>query len=185
MAGEEEKKERIKYYSDLVERYNIKERYMKTLEQIQDVIVALNLMDKVRIDLSLLDQAILSYFEDIDRLKLYEGIDRANVSKIYSYGTFWLLREKPIQIISEELEKKYVHINERVFSMILVSKILAEADISFTAQNDKLLPFMELLYYNFKYRIFTQKSLELMITAFLTGCRFSTYPQNLQNGIEK
>lgn len=162
-----------KHFRALAAKYHIRERYENVLTQIQDVLEALGIMDKVVIDLNLLGFAILNYFEDIDRLKEFQQIERSNVDKIYSYGTFWLLREKPIQIMDKDIDSKFLHINEKVFTMVMVSKMLAEAGIGDHMENPKLLSFMELIYYNFKYRTFTQRSLELMVSAFFCGCKFS------------
>lgn len=162
----------LEHIHELNEKFKIKERYENTLTQIQDVLEALGLIDKVTVSTKLLGQAILDYFEDINRLKEFEGIEKANVDKIYGYQTFWLLRNKPIQIIDKDIEYKYLHINEKVFSMILISKMLAEAGVDYDDVNPRLLSFMKLVYYNFKYRIYTQQSLELIASAFFCGCAF-------------
>ena len=162
------------HFQELVNKYNFEERYEHLLSQIQDVLEALGVMDSVTINTGLLGLSLLNYFEDIERLKDFELIEKANTSKVYSYGTFWLLRNKPIQIIKENLPYKYLHINEKVFTALLISKLLAEAGIDPDTPNADILSFMELLFYNFKYRIFTQKSLELMASAFLCGCKFAS-----------
>lgn len=160
------------HYRKLIEKYPIKARFENTLTQIQDVLEALGLLEQVTVDTHLLGSAILSYFEDIDRLKEFEDIERANVEKIYAYETFWFLRNKPIQIVDKALSMKHIHINEKVFVAILISKMCREMDRGYDDENERTLPFLELLYYSFKYRLFTQQSLELMISAFFFGCSF-------------
>lgn len=71
-------------------------------------------MDKVTINTDLLGQVVLNYFEDVDRLKKFEGIKRTNEDKIYGYETFWLLRDKPIQVIDSNMPNEYLYINETV-----------------------------------------------------------------------
>ncbi len=162
------------YYEHLMEKYDIEDRYINLLTQIQDVLEAMGLIDLVSINEMILGKAVLSYFEDIDRLKEYEGINRANVCKIYGYETYWILRFKPINFLPEtDVSSKQLHINEKVMVTIIIAKMLEEMEISPDDSNDRLLEFMQLLFYNFKYRTFTQKSLELMINAFFCGCRFN------------
>ncbi len=165
--------EEKKYFKRLKETYPFKERYQNLLAQIQDVLEALQIMDYVNINTDLLGQAVLDYFEDIDKLKVYEKIDRTNVDKIYSYETYWLLKRKPIQITDDNIDFKYIHINEKVCLFILMAKMLKEAGKDYNDSNSKMHPFIDLLFYNFKYRQFTQKSLELMVSAFICGCSFN------------
>lgn len=163
-----EEQEYLKY---LIENYPVKERYIHTLTVMQDVLEAMGILDKVYINQYLLEKAILDYFEDVDKLKKYEGIDNVNVDKIYGYETFWLLRRSPIQFTEgQALESKYLHINEKVFLAIMVAKMLKEKGIKGDDCGTNLLTFMQLLFYNFKYRVYTQKSLELAISAFFSGC---------------
>lgn len=171
MTKEEKDLEHIKY---LEATYPMGERFRTILTQIQDLLEALNLMEKVRIDKRLLGEAILNYFEDIDRLKDFSEIDRANVNKIYSYEVFWILREKPIQIICDDMDVKFVHINEKICVALLFSNMLAEKNKGYDDYNADALSFMELLLYNFKYRVFSQKSLELMVSGFFCGCGFKS-----------
>lgn len=167
-------KEGQEYIKYLLETYPVKERYTHILTQIQDILEAMGILDKVSINTIILGKAVLDYFEDIDKLKKYEGIEHINVDKIYGYETFWLLRRSPIQYAdNQEIDPKYLHINEKVFVAIMVAKMLREQNIKIDDCGEKLLPFMELLYYNFKYRIYTQKSLELNISAFFCGCGMS------------
>ena len=67
---------------------------------------------------------------------------------------------------------EYLYINEKVFTCMLISKMLKEAGVDPDSNNPRLMPFLKLIYYNFKFRTFTQQSLELMITAFFCGCKF-------------
>lgn len=169
MDSKEKELEHIRY---LTENYNFEKRYENLLTQIQDVLEALGILDKVTINTDLLGQVVLNYFEDVDRLKKFEGIERTNEDKIYGYETFWLLRDKPIQVIDSNMSNEYLYINEKVFTCMLISKMLKEADIQPDSKNMCLMSFLQLLYYNFKFRNFTQQSLELMITAFFCGCKF-------------
>lgn len=170
MDVNERKKE---YFQELIQVYPFEERYRNILTQIQDILEALGVLDQVSINTDLLGQAILDYFEDIDRLKKYEDIERVNVDKIYAYETFWLLKRKPIQITSAEVRIEFLHINEKVFTFILIAKLLKEMQKGFDDTNPRMYPLIDLIYYNFKYRLYSQKTLELLISGFFCGCSFS------------
>lgn len=170
---EENEEEKLKHIRYLNEHYPIEARYCKLLIQIQDLLEAAKIMDYVRVDEKLLGYAVLDYFEDIDRLKDFEGIERTNVAKIYGYETFWLLRDKPIQITSSEIPWEFLFINEKIFAVILFAKMLRAAGAGPDSKSAQLLPLLKLMYYNFRYRQFTQKSLELMVSAFLCGCKLT------------
>lgn len=163
---------KIEFYKYLVTTYPIKERITNILIQIQDVLEAMDLMDYVKINTQVLGKAIFDYFEDVDKLKKYEGMSKINVEKIYAYEAYWLIRKHPIQIISDDIEEKHLHINEKVFTFILIAKMLSELDMSYEDRNPKLERFIGLIFYNFKYRLHTQKSLEIMISAFFCGASF-------------
>ncbi len=160
------------YIIHLKDTYPFEQRYINILTQIQDILEALDIMDFVNINTDLLGQAILDYFEDIDRLKKYEDIKKVNVDKIYSYQTYWLIKRKPIQITDNDIAKEYLHINEKVFTCLLIIKMLTETHKGFDDVNPKMSSFIELIYYNFKYRTYTQKTLELMVSSFICGCSF-------------
>lgn len=169
MDSKEKDMEHIKY---LKGKYDFENRFKNLLTQIQDVLEALEILDKVKVNTDLLGQAVLNYFEDVERLKAFEGINRTNEDKIYGYETFWLLRDKPIQIIDEDIIYENLYINEKVFVLILTSKMLREVGIAPDSENPRLLNFMNLMYYSFKFRLYSQQMLELMISAFFCGCAF-------------
>lgn len=167
------KEKKREYYQQLIEIYPFEERFRNILTQIQDVLEALGVLEQVTINTDLLGQSIIDYFDDIDRLKRYEDIDKVNVDKIYGYETYWLLKRKPIQIIEGEVSVEFLHINEKVFTFILIAKMLKEMQKGFDDTNPRMFSLIDLIYYNFKYRLHTQKTLELLISGFFCGCAFS------------
>ena len=58
------------YLQEILKNYPIEERYENILMQIQDVLEALDILDFVEINEYLLGQAIIDYFEDIDKLTI-------------------------------------------------------------------------------------------------------------------
>lgn len=138
--------------------------FIGLLKQMTSVINALGLTEKVRIDTRVLGKAVIDYFEDIIRLEQYQGII-ANTAKVYAYSTYWLLQRNPIMIISDEQDPAVLYINERVCTALLISKMQSEKNVK-KASNEY---FVNLLYYNFKYREYTAKTLELAIEAYFHG----------------
>ena len=63
MDSKEKELEHIRY---LLGKYDFEKRYKNLLIQIQDVLEALGILDKVEINCDLLGQAVLNYFEDVE-----------------------------------------------------------------------------------------------------------------------
>ena len=78
-------------------------RFSKLLTEMQQYVKSLHAANYAYVNTKLLAKAIIDYFEDIEKLKLFEGMDRINESKIYAYEAYWLLRRNPIQVVSQEL----------------------------------------------------------------------------------
>jgi hypothetical protein len=133
--------------------------------------------EKVRIDEETFQMVIIDYFTDVARIKDFHLIEKINVNKIYGYGLYWFLRRKPIQILEPFAD--YFDINEKVAIGVFLPKILKEAGITYTQNTQdeqlrkRMATFVNLLFYNLKYRLYTPQSLELMIEAFLCGCEIS------------
>ena len=99
---------------------------------------------------------------------------RANEAKVYAYEAFWLLRRKPVQIVVQKLPSEVgLYINEFIVSAMLISRMYEEAGIKKSGTDQERMRFFALLFYNFKYRQYDQKSLEVMIEAFLLGHKAS------------
>ncbi|MCL2796850.1 MAG: hypothetical protein FWD58_02185 [Firmicutes bacterium] len=150
------------------------ERFDSLLTETKAAIEALGykLNEDVRVDAALMWQSILDYFVDTYKLKTFEGIERTNNQKVYSYSLFWFLRRKPIQILKNVEDAEFI--NERVGAHIFVAKLLKRISFPVTAEvknedaaMEAMKPFMNNVLYNFKYRIYTQQSLELMVDALL------------------
>lgn len=156
-------------FSELRQKYPVEKRFNKLYRQIKALIDETEFSDFVKIDEDILGSAVIDYFEDVDRLKEFSGIPRISVSKIYSYQSYWLLKRKPIQVIAEINDDRCLYINEIIVAAILISDIFSERGREPEQGNQKIWSFFDLLLYNFKYRGYTQKSLELMVEAFFLG----------------
>jgi hypothetical protein len=157
----------------------IQERFESLWEEAVKIIEGWKLDTKVVIDEESFQMAIIDYFSDVVRIKDFHSIKKTNVDKIYGYQMYWLLRRKPIQIVVPT--KDNFDINEKVIIGIFFPKILAEAKIPYGKDTknkklkDRLSFFVNLLFYNLKYRVYTPQSLELMIEAFLCGHSISSF----------
>jgi len=146
-------------------------RFAALWNDVVTVLVKMGLANKVCINEESFQMFIIDYFTDIARLKDFQDITRVNVSKIYGYELYWFLRRHPVQLL-DPLDKNF-DVNEKVAIGVFTPKILAEAGIPCAngKQNqnmrERLSVFLNLLFYNIKYRTYTQHSLELMIEAFL------------------
>lgn len=101
-------------------------RFINLFIDIQDLLEKYSLSDCCTINSQLLWKAVLDYFSDIARIKEFHGHKHVQIDKIISYETYWLLRNHPIQIDKpDEIDNKYVHINEYIFSFFFI-KMLAE-----------------------------------------------------------
>jgi hypothetical protein len=143
-------------------------RFRTLLSEVIAILEKMNITDKVRIDIESFKMMILDYFTDIARLKDFQNIEHVNVQKIYGYELYWFLRRHPIQIVQDS--PGTFDINEKVAIALFLPKILKEAGIDPVKPSSKIgCSFINLLFYNLKYRTYTQRSLELMIDAFLSG----------------
>ena len=154
-------------YNDRITR-----RYVSILKMMDAFIVTEGIGQNVIIDRDLLKTAVCDYFVDIARVKDFHNIEKVNTEKIYGYMAYWLLKRKPIQVKLPFPKSEFI--NELFITEFLVLNMLSEKKIS-PAQCDQNITFknfQSLIYYNLKYRLVTQQSLELMIEAFFCGCDF-------------
>ncbi|MDR2517782.1 MAG: hypothetical protein LBD13_00020 [Spirochaetaceae bacterium] len=107
----------------------IKSRYEALWKDTVKILESLGVGDKVRIDEESFNMFVIDYFTDIARLKDFQGIERANVNKIYGYELFWFLRRRPIQLI-EPIADNF-DLNEKVAISIFIPRILKEAGMPY------------------------------------------------------
>lgn len=150
--------------------HDIPRRFGSIMSRMQKALDSLGLQDKVWIDEDRLGKAVIDYFEDIDRLKEFEGIERISVSKIYAYQTYWIVKRKPL-CLKEGIsgDERLAFINEIVCAGMLIMLMYCEMNIKPPIDDERIGRFYDLLLYNLKYRDFTQKTMELMIEAFFLG----------------
>jgi hypothetical protein len=142
--------------------------------------------DKVEISEDVLEHVLIDYFVDIDRLKEFADIKKANESKIYAYTCFWLVRHKPLQLKQGSNSRDLVFVNEEFVVHLLCSYLFSQPDSVpiVNARRDAVDLFVRTLLYYFKYREYSAKNIELMILAFEAG-RGYQYSADYQNGMKE
>jgi hypothetical protein len=147
-------------------------RFLSLLRHIESFVNVKKIAGNIRIDTQSLKAVVCDYFSDIARLKDFHKLQRVNVAKIYAYTTYWLLRRSPLQVVDNFRGSEYI--NELFATSYLVSHILAElgTTASLCENPAAFYEFQNLIFYNLKFRHYTQQSLELMIEAFICGYRF-------------
>lgn len=162
--GEERIQERLVYFMDaimtFVKEYNTEEE------------------PKLYLNVTVLRNMILDYFSDVLRLKSFHKITKINNIKRVSYEMQWFLREKPIQILSDDVEAQYA--NEK-FAFQYIMHELVRGQLNRTLDEDsikKTKAFAESLFYHLKFRDCDAKNLELMMIAYKAGSVFNQQDNN-------
>jgi len=159
-------------YQDLLIEFGedtIKESINSWKTRMDEFIKSRNISDAVRISDRNLHLAVLSYFSDFKRIRPYHTIEDINDVKIHSYLAYWMLRKKPLQVITDfdDCER----INERFVAFMLVDFLLrdwSEVVLSGKARS-QFTEFTRTLYYTFSYRNYSAQSIELVLLGFLAG----------------
>jgi hypothetical protein len=146
-----------------------RDRFNNMHERIEAFINEYGFTGQVEISGTNLAQALLAYFDEVDRIKYFHQIKRINEVKIHAYTAFWLLRKKPIQIIEDF--KYCEEINELFVTFYLADFILKEkGQIELTGiKKEQYEEFMKTLNYAFKFRHFDAQNIELILLSFLAG----------------
>lgn len=152
----------------------IAQRFRHTLRMTQNFINVKKIGQNISVDTKLLKIATIDFFVDIARIKeFHKEIHEINSEKIYGYMAYWLLKRKPLQVIKEFPGSEFI--NELFVAAYIIPLILIEKGISGNQCTQKSFDdFQILLFYNLKYRLISQQSIELMIKAFFSGCDFTT-----------
>lgn len=155
---------------DFVDTGKIEHRYNALLEGMENYIRGSKYEEKLRVNPSVLAEALRDYFVDIGRLKKLHNIPHVNSIKIVAYTSYWLLKRKPIQIL--EVDRELIYANERyVFSYIMdfLNNNVNPSDDLYFSEKEGLNAFRETLFYFLKYRFHEPSGLEMIITAFFAG----------------
>jgi hypothetical protein len=158
-------------YDDIVRQFGeekIQGRYEYFLKIITVFIEKFGYVGRVTVNEITLWYSLFDYFSDIARLKSFHNIDKINEVKILSYEIYWLLKRKPLQPVTNDIDTVYV--NEQ-FVLVTIVHFLQNGNKEFASlkNNDKLNFFIDSLYYFLKYRHCDAQMLELMLISFKAG----------------
>jgi len=147
-------------------------RYIWVVRRVHEFVTMKKITKHVRVDYSMIRTAVYDYFIDVARLKEFHVIEHINREKITGYIAYWLLRRKPIQVVSPFPGSSFI--NELFVTALVFQSILSEKKLSSEQcqGNTAFGEFQSLLFHYLKYRPVTQQSLELMMEAFFCGCDF-------------
>ncbi|MCH5152253.1 MAG: hypothetical protein J1F65_06345 [Clostridiales bacterium] len=176
--------------ADIFKKYNIKEeryksRYEALLNDINNYIKASKL-DKTQVVLNKysLSCMLVDFFMDIGRLKEFHHIDRINSIKIVSYISYWFLRRKPIQVLSDE--DSLLYINEKFITLYILDFLMNDERGNILDREEKgLVAFREQLCYYLKYRHFDAQSIEMILMSFFAGQIYENLEEDLSDKLPK
>ena len=148
-----------------MERFNTLEEYLKIF------IERGKFKENVLVSYSLLSQAIIDYFADIDRLKNFHHIQKINFLKVHAYTAYWILRRKPIQITKESDDTELAFVNENFVASYLVQFLRGDNKGVVIKKADRLEydEFIENLKYVLRYRMVTPQTLETFLQSYIAG----------------
>lgn len=170
---------------------NLKPKFKKTYETIyfaakeyavhMDKMVQAKAATSIKIEISeqLLKQALIDAFDDLLRLTNYHPTNEPNPIKEMSYIVFWLVRHKPIRLVTEEVvnnsklsdmaRTRLLFINEEFGVKLLMNAAFVgkkEKEICthiYDEAEKQLKYFKRYLLYYLVYRLDSPKSIEAMI----------------------
>ncbi len=175
-----------KTYQYLIDTFGedrINNRYATLWDYMTEFIQRHHYEENVIISRNALNQMIIDYFVDIDRLKQFHGIERISTTKIYSYTAFWLIKRKPLMIIKDNLEDyNLTFVNERFVTGYLL-RCLNNENISTLILDEKksdYIDFVDNMMYFLQYRVITAQAIETILFAFKAG-KAIQYSEDYQN----
>lgn len=159
-----------KYILDKFGKETVSDRCDWLKSSMEEFIIHEGLGDRVSISDNVLFHVIIDYYVDIDRLKEFQHIEITNKKKIFAYLTYWVLRHKPIQIRGD-ISEEHVFVNEQFCTELLRCFLFDKpSDVPILAEKaDDINEFIETMFYYFKYRDYSARSIEFMLIAFEAG----------------
>ena len=163
------------------------DRFEKIFKMLQTLIVKYKLEEYCAVNPRLLEIAIMDYFADITRLKEFHNTLHIQRDKIYAYEAYWLLKNRPIQLIKDDnnMDDEQIHVNEFILSYLFVSLLATELDsrLKSEIQIDNFIKKLEAskftlelrlkLYYTFRHRPLTAQTLLLAFESYLSAAQFA------------
>lgn len=162
----------FQYLIDIFGEERIKNRYATLWDYMNEFIKRHHYEENLIISKNALNQMIIDYFVDIDRLKQFHGIDRISTTKIYSYTAFWLIKRKPLVIVKDRVEDyNLTFANERFVTGYLLRCINSDNidTLILDEKKSEYIDFVDNLMYFLQYRVITSQAIETILLAFKAG----------------
>ena len=161
-------------YSEIVSYFGdqkITDRYKFLYDKMTEYIRVRGLEGNMHVQENILQQVVMDYFVDIYRLKEFHKLDKANITKILAYESYWILRRKPIQISAGALDTKTIFANEGFVTTFLAHEFLMPQDGEPMTQEEEaqFLSYLRHLNYHLKYRNLDKQDMEAMLFSYETG----------------
>ena len=166
-------------YEDIVDKFPkdvIDQRYDFLLKEINLFIETYTSQNLAKLCLRVneysLLHAVLDYFSDIARLKEFHSIEKANEYKVFAYELHWILKRKPIQVLTDgDANEELVFINEKFALTYALAFLMQDIDVTQLAEQSQNIinSFIESFYYYLKYRTYTPQDLEMVFLSYKAG----------------
>ncbi len=176
-----------KDYVYLVEKYEneIKSRYDHLEKRANQFIQNSGYAGRVIINHSMLNIMIIDYFADIDRLKDFHSIGRANKNKITAYTIYWWMRRKPLQVVVDPsnsvetaaVNEKLVYVNEE-FATSLIIKDILQIDKKTIKKSEIITKYVQHAFYYLKYRLLDPQGIEWLLATADVGIEIGKLQQS-------
>lgn len=160
------------YLIDTFGEERLHNRYTTIWDYMTEFIKRHHYEEYLKISKNALNQMIIDYFVDIDRLKQFHGIERISTTKIYSYTAFWLIKRKPLMIIKDNLEDyNMTFANERFVTGYLLRGLNNESISTLVLDEKKsdYIDFVDNMMYFLQYRVITAQAIETILFSFKAG----------------
>ncbi len=109
---------------------------------------------------------VVERFErDMERFfRFHPEIDTLSLTRQYAYLSYWIVKLKPIHILSRSSLRRYIRISNEILAFII---LLSSPEINHYKLRDISRRFINELLYTFRYRNITADNLYLMVQFLL------------------
>ena len=156
-----------KHYEGLIERIGkerIEQRYQLLYEEMSRFLAAFSHERKGSAEQLYINERVL----------MHAVLEHTNTPKVMAYMAYWLLRRRPIQLLSSECDDDFVYVNEKFVLSMLLSFLTAGAESKpLEGMNRSIyVAFANTFYYFLKFRRLDPQGIEMILLAFRLGCVF-------------
>lgn len=167
-------------YEEVIKAFgekDIKSCFNRFVTAMDSFIITLGMTESLSVNDDALTFCIMDYFSDIMRLKDFHQIYHTNTVKCVSYESKWILRRKPIQVLSDNpSDPTTIYANEKFVLSHLTHELLKfNDDVILTDKAfEEYKAFIDTLHYYLKFRDYDAQAFEIMILAFKSGISYGS-----------